>query len=64
VWSGTRPPPRTRRRRTRRAGYDGRYISTTAASTSTQPWIARTLDHLAALDAKAGWARAMTFTSG
>ena len=44
-------------------GYDGDYIGTTGASTSTEAWIARTLDHLAALDAKAGWSRAMTFTN-
>jgi hypothetical protein len=44
-------------------GYDGRYIATTGKPTSTEAWIARTLDQLAALDAEAGWSRAMTFTN-
>jgi hypothetical protein len=43
--------------------YDGRYIATTGKATSTEAWIARALDHLAALDEKAGWSRAMTFTN-
>ena len=41
----------------------GRFITTVGHSTSTEAWIARALDHLATLDHKAGWSRAMTFTN-
>ena len=41
----------------------GRFITTVGHSTSTEAWIARALDHLAALDHNAGWSRAMTFTN-
>jgi hypothetical protein len=44
-------------------GYAGRYLRTRGASTSTEAWIARMMDRLAARDAKAGWSRAMTFTN-
>lgn len=43
--------------------YAGRYIRTRGKATSTEAWIARALDRLAARDAKAGWTRAMTFTN-
>jgi hypothetical protein len=44
-------------------GFAGRYIRTRAGATSSEAWIARALDRLAARDAKAGWSRAMTFTN-
>ncbi len=52
--SERRNPPRRHR---------GRYIESTASSTSTEAWIARLMDHLAELDVRSGWSRAMTFTN-
>jgi hypothetical protein len=43
--------------------YAGRYFRTRGAATSTEAWIARMMDTLAARDAAAGWSRAMTFTN-
>lgn len=53
---------RSERRNPPRA-YRGRYFRTTGESTSTEAWIARMMDDLAELDARAGWSRAMTFTN-
>ncbi len=52
--SERRNPPRRHR---------GRYVESTGGSTSTEAYIARMMDHLATLDANAGWSRAMTFTN-
>ncbi len=43
--------------------YRGTYIRTTGRSTSTEAWLAKQLNHLAGLDAKAGWSRPATFTN-
>lgn len=52
--SERRNPPRS---------YSGRYISTAGRVSSTEAWLARELDHLATLDARAGWSRPITFTN-
>jgi len=43
--------------------YQGRYVTTRGRASSTEAWLAKQLDHLATLDAEAGWTRPLTFTN-
>jgi hypothetical protein len=43
--------------------YEGRYIRAGADATPMESWIASMLDHTAALDARRGWSRPLTFTN-
>jgi hypothetical protein len=43
--------------------YRGRYMRTRGRVSSTEAWLAKQLDYLAALDADAGWSRPVTFTN-
>jgi hypothetical protein len=43
--------------------YRGRYVTTRGRASSTEAWLAKQLDHLASLDADAGWSRPVTFTN-
>jgi hypothetical protein len=43
--------------------YRGRYITTTAAASPMESWIAARLDGLAKLEADRGWSRPVTFTN-
>lgn len=43
--------------------FQGRYVTTRGRASSTEAWLAKQLDHLATLDAEAGWSRPMTFTN-
>jgi hypothetical protein len=43
--------------------YQGRYVTTHPRASSTEAWLAKQLDYLAALDAEAGWSRPVTFTN-
>jgi hypothetical protein len=43
--------------------YRGRYLRTRGRASSTEAWLAKQLDHLATLDADAGWSRPVTFTN-
>ena len=43
--------------------FQGRYIRASKDATPMESWIASMLDHAAALDAKRGWSRPLTFTN-
>jgi hypothetical protein len=46
-----------------RPAYHGTYITTRDRPTSTESWLASTLDYLASLEARRGWSRPLTFTN-
>ncbi len=43
--------------------YAGRYIRASARATPMESWIAAGMDHVAALEARRGWSRPITFTN-